>query len=126
MTITQALTYLSVGGSAVVAAALASGFYETQAWFHNRTPAARRLITAATAAALGLAAVALTQFTPPAVLAALQPYFAAFIAAVAPFLGQEIYHKLTRRVPTVITADQQDIAVSADSVTVAPAPKGQP
>lgn len=96
MTIPEALSYLILGGSAIVAAALASGFYESQAWFQARTPRGRWLITVVTAAVLGLGSVAIVQFAPAEVLSALQPYFAAFIAAVAPFLGQEIYHKLTK------------------------------
>lgn len=97
MTIEEALTYLTVGGSAVVAAALASGFYETQMWFQRRSSNQRWLITVGTSVVLGLGAVALIQFTPPEAIKAAQPYFAAFIAAVAPFLGQEIYHRLTKK-----------------------------
>jgi hypothetical protein len=100
MTITEALTYLSVGGSAIVAAALASGFYETQGWFQKQAPRGRRIITMLTAAALGIGAVALTQYVPKETLAALQPYFAAVMLGVGPFLGGELYHKLTKKPAT--------------------------
>lgn len=116
MTIQEALTYLSVGGSAIVAAALSSSFYETQSWFQSQTPAGRKFITVITAVVLGLGAVAVVQLVPAETMEAAQPYFTAFIAAVAPFLGSEIYHRLTKKSEpsTVIQGGlQQDVRVSA-------------
>lgn len=129
MTLPEMLTYLSVGGSAIVAAALSSSFLEQMAWFQSLAPNIRKLITVGISAALGLGAVAVVQGVPAEAMEAAQPYFTAFIAAVAPFLGSEIYHRLTKKsVPTTLIQGgfQQDVKVNTESVSVTASSSTEP
>lgn len=97
MDLQEVLAYLTVGGSAVVAGALTSSVYEKMAWFQALMPGQRLGVTVGTSVALGLGSALILAFVPVETLQAIQPYFGAFVAAVAPFLGQELWHKLTKQ-----------------------------
>lgn len=113
----QVLAYLSLGGAAVVAATFASILLEKWDRFTRLAYGAKLAITMSISLALGLGATALLTL-PEAALQAAQPYFAAAVMSLAPFIIQEVAHKFLKKAPaTTVTTTSVEPASTSTTVT---------
>lgn len=94
MTLAQALQYLVSGGAVAVGTALLSWLAEAWPAFKGwSNEAGKQAVFVAVPVALAVGAVAVQQFVPGAVLAALQPYFAAALIAGTGALAGKWWHE---------------------------------
>lgn len=94
--IVPALTYLSTGGAAVVAAMLVSWIAEHVPQFGALKPEMKMAIQLWASAVLGVGAYYLLNFQP-ALVNQLAPWFGAFIGAVGPVMANKAWHETVNK-----------------------------
>lgn len=93
MTIQQVLAYLVSGGAVAVGTALLSWLAEAWPAFKSwQSDAGKQAVFVGVPVVLAIGAVAVQQFVPPAILEALQPYFAAALIAGTGALAGKWWH----------------------------------
>lgn len=93
----DALHWLTAGGAAVLGSMLTSYLGEHWAWFQKKSAAFKRIAMPAVSGGIGLAAWAVVEYVPPAVLDKLGEPFAALAVAVSAALANQAYHALVGR-----------------------------
>lgn len=119
ITLIEALTWLSAGGSVVLAMAGASYAAEHVAWYQSLSGEHKRWVMGLTSVMLALLAWATITYVPTDVIAQLEQPYRVIMLTIAAMLGSQAWHKLVNRshVPTAINTinTSGDVAFKSDA-----------